>query len=859
MANALKDREADLNPGDTNARKTFSNTGEHDRNPDLSDLQRQEEAGDLDKSFNGPSAEDPQAAESAPGWNVNNSGPWNEKKAIKTLLSGQKGPLGVVIVLIVIIGSFLGIGFSASSILPVWIAQSLTGNALFNSRLTSSTKITYKVIEDKFSSTVTSGVCGQNMTLLCKFTRPSNYELGQMELNNISAVDSAGKSVRTAGLFPNKRPTTLVFNDILDEHGNPKQIPADQIYQAMHDDPKVFAAMMKSYNPRFATLADNIFAKVKRLLGFNGKDKFKDVAPDKMQETIDAQSAGPDVGAKSAINEGDSAMKSVIRKLFGDKVEKIISQLGQSGKGDAVGLAAGAVCIATDIPGIAVTVARDYQITQGVAYAANFLAFAGAVQAGDATPTETSAMGSLITTPGSNGKSATDSFGIRSVTNGDTVPSNNNYKSAIPGLAAATVLGGVTAVLSSTEKKDFCSVATSPVTGAAINAALAPETAGVGTAINVIVGGVLGSALQKLASPLADLVVNSIPPTVYESLLKMFLGDFTKGLAGEAAGDMIVSGSEYMMSKTAIAAGNMPMSVSTAVASLKDAQEVNLAYAQADRATTSPLDASNPNTALGSFVGQFLPYYSDMGSVSGIFSMIGSMTTGSLSTLLSANTSAATAATQFNQCPDSQLKGWAASPYCALHVGIPSQYLDSTNDTVSDPATIVKNLTDTGEIDPNTGAPKDNTDAAAAASNAIFGAPAADQSTYASWSGLCTSNPEENLSACAITDPKHAAYAILSNALPIQAGIDGEDTSLTGGTTTASASSQTTTTASTTNTQVQTLAAVLNRFNKPAPTTTTPMVIPTTVQSSATTTQPSFATKVFIAALPARRTVGITA
>lgn len=219
-----------------------------------------------------------------------------------------------------------------------------------------------------------------------------------------------------------------------------------------------------------------------------------------------------------------------------------------------------------------------------------------------------------------------------------------------------------------------------------------------------------------------------------------------------------------------------------------------------------------------------------MGSISGVMSMLGSLTGNSISSLLSANLSAADPSQRFTQCP---LQGTvipkenATSNFCSLYYGIDPQYLDSSDPNVSDPLTIATNLVAAGQIDEYTGDPVEPSDPVTSATNAVFGANPDDQSTYASWQALCTDGTLDHVSECTSTSTKQAAYSVYNNATYIRAGMDGEDTSLTGSSTSTSDS-----TTSAYNSEADSLFALLDTFNQAPVPVATNSIIPTTTQST---------------------------
>lgn len=844
-------------------------------------IRQREEAGDFKDSVDNydktadPSAEN-QAVERARqreamgggsgngGWKNSVTGAGGNPS--KTRLSFRKqGPIGALIA--VLFGGAFGVTamFSGPSLLLVHIYEEVTGDARVNTQLTSMQVRTNAVLNSKFAES-TQGVCGSVINIMCKFTRPSNYLLKQMDANGITALDKDGNAIKSNGLWPNTRPASLRFTD---STGVTHTVQASDFASALRNNPEFAAAFNKAYNPRFVSLMDSVFGKIKARFGFTGADQLNNEEnannkntgnesdSEKINSEIEKGSAGADIGVDAAKGSAD-AEETFLKKMFGNSISDLLSKIGNSGKGDAVGMVAGVACAATDIPGMIVKVVRAYQMTQVVLYSVNFLKVAGAIKAGDATPTEVSALGTDLTMIGANGLSAMDSFGMRNLLMGDTgVGKDKVWQKYSPGASIMQSIGGAVSVLDSSAKTDVCNVATSPLTGAGINAALAGGTLGVGTVVNMVVGLVAGFSLQLAAPSIANFIVSLIPKTVWSDIMDSLLGNLTSGLSGASVGDAVASGSEHLMSQTANAGGNMPLSVSDAVAYNKVTNQVNLAYTQQDRATLSPLDASNPHTALGSLVNQFLPYYSDLSSPSGVVSMIGSVVSSSLGSLFNPIvTQAADPSYDYTQCQDPSIQEskTAATPFCAIDYGIPTKYLGIS------PTQVVSDLEASGDIDPTTGDVVQDNQLSAAAINTVFGAQPDDTSTLSKWMALCTDGSTSAISyqsnACEITNQKTAEYALYTVDHRVEQTMDGEDSSLTNGSVDNSGdSTSTTTSAYQPNNNLSQYVALLNQFNQPVSTPTTPKA---TTQLATTTSASSFAAQ-FLTNLPTKRVSGVLA
>lgn len=863
------------NPSDQDYRDKFDNPDARPGTSDVDDLEDNYKNNTADAGWDDPATAKSRHQQSDTDALRNSEangdkGPWVNsvigtpgKKTTKVAFK-KTGPIGALIALL--FGGAFGVTaiFSGPSLLLVHIYEEVTGDPRVNTQLTSMQVRTNLILNSKFGN-ATKGLCtGTKITLLCKYSRPSNYLLKQMEANGVTPMikDADGKLVpmTSNGLWPNSRPDALQFTD---STGKLQSVDANSFARMASSDTEFGAALNKAYNPRFVSLMDHVFSGIKARFGFTGTDNLnKETDPTKVTQDVEKSSAGKDLGAsagEATTAEGEAAADGVLRKLLGNELTDMLNKIGEAGKsGDLVGMVGGAVCAASDVPQMIIKVVRAYQMTQLVLYSVSFLKVAGAIKAGDATPTEVSSLGGDLTGV-VGGLSAMDSFGMRNLLMGDSgVGKDKTWQKYSPGASVISALGSTASFLSSPAKQYACNGVTSPVTGLGINIAAADTGVGaLPAALNFVGGIAVGTVITTFAPYIVDFTMSLIPKEVFSGVMSTLVGDLTSGLSGASVGDALASGSEQLMSQTANAGGNMPLKTEQAVAYNQVTQQVSLAYAQYDRATYSPLDASNPNTALGSFVNQFLPYYADMSSVSGVLSMIGSVVSSSLGSIINpVVTKAADPAYNYNQCQDPaiQQSDTAATPFCAIDYGIPTKYLNI------DPTQVAQDLINSHDIDPTTGAPVVDNPLSTAAINTVFGQNPNDTSTLNSWMNSCTDGSTGaitvNDNACMITDQKTAEYALYTIDHRVQQTMDGEDSTLTNGSIDNSGdSTSTTTSAYQPNNNLSQYVALLNQFNQPVSTPTTPKA---TTQLATTTSASSFAAQ-FLTNLPTKRVSGVLA
>jgi hypothetical protein len=576
---------------------------------------------------------------------------------------------------------------------------------------------------------------------MCKFQRPSNRLLSQLEANGIEALDNKGAVITANTLLPNTRPDKYRFKNINDSStGVPKVVTADELPGVMSSNAEARSAIHDATQTRFASLSDSVFDFIKTKFGFTVNNKLKDTKDEsglvsEVDDTVkpanaDEMKAAASGEAKAAGNELEEVVKA--------EAEKEVEQLGKKGKtGGLTNLVLAGTCMVTDIPGLISKAARSYQMIQLVKYSSLFLSAFGAIKAGDATPEEMTAVGDTLT-QSVDGKSAMDSDSILNVTTGSTMPTSGSYTNFVPGLAAASIIGKTAKFTSSEYKVKGCNTVTSPAFAAGVETTLAadpftwPELIG-----NIALGYGLGFVIEHGLAPMLGSIISVIP---VNKIIAAFYPDLTQGLAGANVGDALTSGASHVMGQTANAGGNVPLTPNQAVAYDGLTKQVQLAYAEEDRATKSPFDISSPNTMMGSIVQKFIPFFtkssSAIGSATNTISTMASIVMGSFSSILQPLTAGAESTdssqyTDYCQIPELAGKGddaVAVGPYCNIMYGIPVNYINK-----SDPIEVAQKLLNDGQIDKTTGDPIPDT-------------------PYAIWKSLCTDGSANQAKSCKVTD-----------------------------------------------------------------------------------------------------------
>lgn len=683
----------------------------------------------------------------------------------------SKKPL--VFILALITGGGLSIGgiFGSLGLLPIHIVEQFIGE--YDSQNTSLTIRTDKIIAAKISREITSGSCNV-IEIRCRYTRPSNKLITNLARNGIQARAADGSPTKvTTGPFPNERPDHYTYTDR--KTGDVVTVRPNEFSNTMRDNASFRAAFRAAYNPRYVAYADRIFNVIKERFTFRARDGLADSkSKDEARTRLGDISKGLDIGVRNLAGLAAGSLTAKAEELAAEKAEELITKeaedsakkVAKSGRGNLVGLVAGVACLASDVPGITIKIVRAYQLAQLIKYAAAVLTVVGAIKAGDATPEETSAIGDLFTEI-VDGKSALDSFGIKYTLFGDTKTSDTTYRKFSPGSGAVSIFGGVSSVTDSVAVNEACKFAANPITGASLNLALAGSIAGLpAAAANIVVGAAASQVLQFFLPGIIENAVGFLRTTgVLGAVMSQLLGDLTQNLLPIEAGNAFTSGASSLMGQTANAGGNMPLTVEDALAYEGMTDQVNLAYAEEQRATLSPLDASSPYTMLGSMVSQLLPYYSRLGSIGGVMSTVGSMVTGSLGKLSTAYAAADINPSKYQLCDDPAIidKKVAAGPFCNIQYGIPPKYLDR------DPLAVLNELIASGDVDPNTGEPIDKSSLLDE-----FNYTYKLEGSLKGWIDLCTDGTTKYVEECKITDDT-AKYALYTIDRRIQTTMDGED------------------------------------------------------------------------------------
>lgn len=713
-----------LTPGDKKQDEKL-NPGQRDYDRRFNDLSGAEKRGTIDMSDfernlgeNADSSEEDanaQRAKEQSGTWENNVAPTeygNKSTAQKVKGWFKKSSPALGIGGVVGIAGLIMVGLSSPSLLIVQLKETMVGR--FNTQLSSMEARTNRLIYTKING-ATSGFCNAKVSIKCKFTTMTEKQVKKLK---DAGIEVEGTKTITGRI----KPTSMKHND--------KIINARNFATTAGTDIVFRNALKQAYNPKFAGFSGKVWANVA------AKFKISKQAPElEADEDVQKALSKVDQIAQEGFEDGGADTNRIVAGEKKDPsceqncdvwsesdaqaAQENVGKIKSSGdvaaaevRGKLSGLNAGAVGSFVKITGpldSACTlyggmVALDYaaetiRAAQLVRYFAIFASTADKIKAGESPePEDVALLGTILTTTLRSKDnpdtiavgSATDSFGFKYAAYGDSsapLSSMNMMNRALAGGGFTGELSRVTddilqIVGGRQNAKKTCGVLANPVVqGVSIVAGIAAlfiPGANVGAIVANSIGGVaVSTVIALLPAMLGDIVA----------------GTSTKGIVGEESGNAITSGAGKLMSDALAAQnGNGPMSKKDAGAYNALHVETTDQYIADELQTTSPFDATNPHTFVGSIVARLLPLQSSSNPVT----TIGSLLSTSLNSLIpkSQALSEEDYAKTLEICkdPDAIDAGYATDPFCNVIRGIPPKYLGK------DPLLVVDELTSTGDL-----------------------------------------------------------------------------------------------------------------------------------------------------------------
>jgi len=703
----------ELNVSQQQADRQFNGIADAEKNGTAGDLNNTDESAKQNSS----------GLSSAWNTNVGNNTAAGPKKNFQfgKLLKKSSPSLGIVGTLG--IGGFILLALTSPSLLIVQLKETMVGR--FNTQLSSMEARTNKLIYTKINA-ATSGYCSEKLTIRCKFSSMTQRQVDKLKAAGIEITPKKVGSV-TGRVTPGK----MTFKG--------QEITAANFTTIAGRDPSFRNALKQAYNPKYAGFTGKAWSAVATKFGLS-KQKIEldaDVEPDAAMAKInDIAKEGFDEAADGKIRievgkEKYPGCGTTPECLWSDEEYKAaeaakakVASAGDSASNDVrnslSGLSSNVVWSFAKITGPLDTACTVYGGLNAISYAGKairaaqlmryaliFMNVADTIKAGDSPkPGDVALLGTVLTTTVKSKDdasvtaigSATDSFGYKYAAYGDSSAPKKSMNIANRFISGGGFVGDMSAVSDSilstlggkSNAKATCGVLANPlVQGASLV---------VGVAALLIPGVNVGKVISgDVIGGLYGVIVMNILPALLGDIIA---GTVTKDIVGEEAGNAITSGSGALMSdQLAAQNGNAPMSKQDAIAYNNMQTEVNNRYIADELENTSPFDANNPNSFIGSIAAALIP----LRSSSNPLTTLGSLFLTSFGKIIpqtSAETTAEYAKT-LDVCQDLDVKdaGYAADPFCNIIRGIPPKYLDK------DPLTVAEELIATEYIDSETEEP----------------------------------------------------------------------------------------------------------------------------------------------------------
>lgn len=589
-----------------------------------------------------------------------------------------------------------------------------------------------KIVESKLKNS-TKGWCTTATSRLCKYSTFSDKEIANFK----EAGKGMNLKVNESGTSISGR--TKIDSFEIEVDGVAKKITASEFKSSLKSIPEFGNAMKSAYNMKYIGTSDSIFSKMLTHFKTSKTRPFTDADNDEgrateMQEKAKNGSQEADLGAadvcdkagecddtekarnasgannaSEAVENASSNNDSVANRVLAEAgdvategTQEAVEEVAEKAAKVGAKAAWDAGSSTIKITGLADNVCMVYGWVKGFSFAAKairaaqiaryammFLSTASMIKAGVAEPEDVNYLGNLMTkvttTDGKKTKAATDSIGYRSLAFGDTGATTSSLNAVAGASFPAFIQGAIDIIINSIGKKGIdqtCHVLANPfVQAGSLLVGIASFFVGVGE---------VKFTAQMAIAPVIALIGAFLPTMLGEILAGKVV---TSSTYGEVTGDLISSGTGGMLSKSSSLGGGSILKRGQAKAYLQHQSTVAAEYAEYERQTTSPFDASNPNTFLGSIYTQLTPYLSQASSVTGAISSIGSIVLSSMSNIVSPKTSAADMDT--SACTDMAIVDldMATDIFCNPVTGIPTEYLSA------EPNDIFERLNTAGLVD----------------------------------------------------------------------------------------------------------------------------------------------------------------
>lgn len=638
----------------------------------------------------------------------------NTSSNVKARFSKLKKTSPLIVIITIIFGAGLGMSvFLSPGLLLVHIKETLTNrlddaSPALSIRTNKMLLNKLKSVEDSFSES-SEGKCN----IRCKF--------GSMSETMKRNFEDKGFKVEGEEKFGRYSVTKITFPD-----GDSVKT-GEEFKSAMNDTSKALA-FKEVFNSKTAYFLNSKFGSV--LKEKFGLDKLSKLYGDTKDKVIEALRKS--FGLNGDKESDDSTMKlpdeEKISEGYGEKYKALKEAIsGSSAKIDKITGVAGLVCTGYDISKGITYAVKIGKIASYVAFAMTFLNAADQIKAGDAKPAVISQLGDQLTQLDSNGESATDSVGYKMAAYGDSgslSSKNEEYSLSLASSGAAiSTLSQISSIVSSGGSASLsiaqkaCGVASNEAAQVATTCSddlLAFATASIGSGGTLTVPAAAGAVV---ACTLKIVISNAVLSTAIGAALKAIIPVIVKNVIpvldentiGEAAGDVIYSGSAQILGGSAASYGLKAGNKSEIEQYALDTASINqqndkIAYYEARK---TPFDIYNQYSFLGSIANSINLSSLYKATPSSFVSSIFSLLPESLSTLTD-NIYADTAskANQYGKCTDSGLQslGIDADAFCN------SSYVMSDKEMNADIGTVTQYMIDNKFVDEDSGEATAGTD-----------------------------------------------------------------------------------------------------------------------------------------------------
>lgn len=642
--------------------------------------------------------------ESNPGWKTNiNTVKGAESKIKGTFrMTKKKGAMAAIIAVLGGGGGLLFLGGPGLAVLQI---QEVLGDLDDASSIFSSRQDNIMRQRLKTSSLGTVGLCAGKVTIKCKFSTMSKYQLNKFTKAGITIECSNGPC---DSLLRNK-PTKITFPDgsILDDPNSFRQFT--------RDNPTATRSIISAQNPAYYAWASTAASKAAQITGWNKTKKIAGNSIDKIKENFNNALNGRErasvVIADAPSSDEDKERNPNIEGETNEaksKLTEVQAKINES-KGFSAGLKGVGVAGAVDSACTIIQTSRAFSVMSKVirnkkliAFGAAIVTVASSIRAGEATPEEVQFVGDLFTKTdtretlgaGADGvevknpgykQGAFDSPLYKLSAFGD-VPSPANMSPTISEFTAggfgagvlATVYSSAVAAAGGKENyKNTCAVVQNPVVRggsilfgvvSSLNPAGLIRTVASVAASAVAVNMAIGYMEQAIVAEAEDVDVDTF--TEYGN--DAFAATWT-GYSGMAGGVAQATGG------APITAENLQAFIDTK----EEAKQKNIAY-ETELAKATPFDIANQYSFLGG-ISRSAASSVRQGNI--LSSTLGILKTSVASLSPSANAISIKDKTErYEQCTDDEYEalGIKADVMCNIRYGMSDEQLNMDADVVAD-------------------------------------------------------------------------------------------------------------------------------------------------------------------------------